>query len=266
MRPAAKRARLSSRHNRRQGMRTLRLAALLLLCGLLGGGAYWAFHSSYFEVAEVVFYGNRHLADNDLARLMDMSAGLNMFSLSSAELAGRLTASPWIGEARIRKEFPRKLLVRVEEAEPSALLRDAAGLSLIDNQGRVLERLSGEPVYFLPVIVDASGKRAGAFEEALRLAEVIKNQGLAARMDKVEIRDFLKGAEAITVAIDGLRARIGKGRYREKLARLLELKDEIKRRGIEVDYLDLRFTDRVVVKPVNAVAKVERLEEAADGR
>ncbi len=42
---------------------------------------------------------------------------------------------------------------------------------------------------------------------------------------------------------------MGQGDYDEKLRRLFELSDEIKRRHINVKYVDLRFANSVIVKP-----------------
>lgn len=266
MRPYKQKARLSSRHNRKKGARLYKLAALLALCVLLSGGAYYAAHSRYFAIREIILYGNNQLSDRDLMRIMGIQKSGNIFAVSSEELFTRLMGSPWIQDARLRKEFPGRLMVRVEESVPSALLRDDTGLSLIDRRGRVLEKLKGEAVPFLPIIMDPTSERAGAFNDALVLAAVVKDEGIAAETGTVEIGNFSQGAENITVTIRGLKARVGKGRYREKLARLFELEDEIKRRDINVDYVDLRFDDRVVVKPVSAVAKLGDREGAARGR
>ena len=53
--------------------------------------------------------------------------------------------------------------------------------------------------------------------------------------------------------IDGMEIKVGEGSYEQKLARLFELIDEIRSRPIEVDYIDLRFANRVIVKPVAEV-------------
>ena len=38
--------------------------------------------------------------------------------------------------------------------------------------------------------------------------------------------------------------------YKEKLEHLLELENQIKNSGILVDYIDLRFADKAIVKPI----------------
>jgi cell division septal protein FtsQ len=49
--------------------------------------------------------------------------------------------------------------------------------------------------------------------------------------------------------------KVGAGDYKEKLQRLLELEEDIQRRQITVDYIDVRFANRVVVKPIKEVIR-----------
>jgi cell division protein FtsQ len=246
-----KKAAISSRLNRKHGALLMRAALLVLVAASLGAAVYTARHSSAFAVEEVTIEGNTRLSDGEIRALMGMDQGENLFSLSSASLVESLTSSPWVVEALVRKEFPHALLVTVEEAVPRALLQTERGTFLIDERGRELEKLAGEPEPFLPVIVDRVGSRQGAFGDALALAAFIQKSSISAPEHGVEIHGFQKGPERISMILDGLTVRVGKGRYEEKLARLVELRDEIERREIVVDYVDLRFADRVVVKPVS---------------
>lgn len=239
----------------RQGRLLLRLITLCFALALAAVGSYMFAHSGLFEIREVVFLGNRHLSDDELIGLIGDARGRNLFSLSARRLAGDLLASPWVTEVSLRKELPGRLIVKLSEAEPRALLREGAGLFLLDGGGNVLEPLKGIPVAFLPVINGVAQGKNGGFLEALSLAGVINEARLAVEMQRVEITNFEKGPQNLTVDIDGLKVRVGKGNYDEKLARLFELKEAIRRRGIDVDYIDLRFADRVVVKPVRTSAE-----------
>jgi cell division septal protein FtsQ len=48
---------------------------------------------------------------------------------------------------------------------------------------------------------------------------------------------------------------VGEGEYEDKLARLADIEKEIKDRNISVDYIDLRFANRVLVSPVTEVIR-----------
>ena len=104
-----------------------------------------------------------------------------------------------------------------------------------------------------PVITGDPFGEKEVFSEAIRLAKAIKETGLLAKKDHVEI--IAHKPEELAANLDGILVKVGVGEYHEKLGRLMDLEEEIKRRHIPVDYIDLRFANRVVVKPVSEVIK-----------
>jgi cell division protein FtsQ len=228
---------------------------VVLLCALAA-----AFHyvrtSRIFELREVVFCGNRHLTDKELKKIMGIGGRENLLVLSSENLASSLLSSPWVRDAMVRKEFPHRLVVNIREAVPAALLRNEGGMFLVDGKGVVLERLKSRREPFLPVIVSRDTKRdSDAFREALYMAGIINEAGLLKDIKRVEIIGVEDGTEELSLNVNGLLVKIGEGGYRDKLSRLFELTEEIRRRNINVEYVDLRFANRVVVKPVREVVR-----------
>jgi cell division protein FtsQ len=76
---------------------------------------------------------------------------------------------------------------------------------------------------------------------------------LSSERDQIEI--VLSKPEELSSIIDGMVVKVGAGEYKEKLERLLELEEDIQSRQITVDYIDLRFANRVVVKPIKEVIR-----------
>lgn len=232
-----------------------RMAAMLaaaLVLSAVAGGAFYLVRGDLFPIREVSFVGNKHLTGEELLDIMDLKEGSGMLVLSLKDLHERLTDSPWVREAGLRKEFPGRLVVLLEEAVPLALLKAGDDVYLIDEGGEKLERVQSRSVRFLPVI-SIDPKEGEIYGEALSLARTLRVKGLTE--GKVEIKRLDGGPEALAVIIDGLLVKIGQGEYEEKLKRLFELEREIKRREIDVDYVDLRFANRVVVKPIQEVVK-----------
>jgi len=50
--------------------------------------------------------------------------------------------------------------------------------------------------------------------------------------------------------VDGTHVKIGAGGYEEKLERLIRLEEDIKNMALPVDYIDLRFEHKAIVKPL----------------
>jgi cell division protein FtsQ len=221
----------------------------------VAGGAYvleGAFKSA-FVVRSVVFSGNTRLSDDELRTFSGLKGGENLLTLSSRALAGKMAESRWIESVSIRKELPNRIILKINEARPFALLDMKGRLFLVDDRGTMLEKLKESTVPFLPVISGNPFREKEAFSEAIRLAMAIKDTGISAQKDHVEI--IAHKPEELAANLDGILVKIGAGDYEEKLARLIQVENEIRKRQIPVDYIDLRFANKVVVKPVNEVIR-----------
>lgn len=234
-----------------------RLAVLLLfilaVAGLFAGIGFYGADIAPLHMKEVVFYGNKHLTVEELRAMSGINAGESLLMLPAGKVSGRLLKSPWIKSLSIRKGYPDRLLVKIHEAEPFAILQVNSQTFLIDEHGSMLEKIDGS-VPFLPVITVNPAKSRENFHEALSLASIIKERGIAAEKSRVEIIAD-KGPEDMSMVVDALLIKVGVGDYRQKLDRLSDIEKEIQRRAIPVDYVDLRFANKVVVKPINEVVR-----------
>ncbi len=236
------------------GKRTLVIAAALLIaCSLAAGGVrLYRISAELFPIREIVFHGNMHLSDGDLKSLIGSNPKEGLFRLSARGISEKLLKSPWIRDVSVRKDFPDRVSVRVREASPFAILELKGRAFLIDEKGRMLEEMKGA-VPFLPVITADPFNNQDVFKEAIRLAGVLKEKRIATERNVEIVAD--KTPESISIILDNVLVKIGQGDYEEKLNRLFQLEDEIKKRAISVDYVDLRFVNRVVVKPISEVVK-----------
>jgi cell division protein FtsQ len=244
-----RRKRKSSKRNMPRRARLLKFAALGVILLSVFLGVWLLAKSSLFALRDIDVYGNKYLSKGEVVRLMGVIYGENLISLPSDEVVAMLSESKWVREVSLRKEYPGRLVVNIEEAVPQALLQIRGETYFVDGEGNVLGKLNDDPVQFLPVIVSDSARNPQAFREAVNLAGVLKQKGLATERNRIEISGVEKGPEELTMNIDGLTAKVGQGDYEEKLRRLFELSDEIRRRHVHVKYVDLRFSNSVIVKP-----------------
>lgn len=248
------------RGEKKRGLFKHFMVAVLFVIAIAGLylGLRFALHVSRFTIfplKEVVFSGNKHLTDGELKAMIGLKGDESLLWLSGRELASKLSKSPWVRAVSLRKDFPWRLSVKVEEASPFALLEMRGHMFLVDYMGNLLEELKGDSIPFLPIISGDPFKDQSNFLEALNLVRVTKGKGFAAEKDHIEIIAAGTGSEGLTIRVDDIVVKIGYGEYEEKLGRLLELEDEIRKRGIPVDYIDLRFANKVVVKPINEVIR-----------
>jgi len=206
---------------------------------------------SVLHINKIVFEGNKHLTDGELKAMAGLRDSDNLAGISSSRVFAKMMESPWIRNVSIRKELPDRLHILIEEAEPFALLDIRGRLFIVDDKGKMLEELKDSPVPFLPVISgDPFGKKE-VYSQALDLARVIREKGLLSNSDYIEI--IASRLQDISVNIDGVIVKVGAGDYEDKLLRFEDIEEEIQKRNIHIDYIDLRFANKAVVKPVNEV-------------
>lgn len=230
----------------------------LFILGLYIAAAHTvqAAYKSVFPLRKVIFSGNKHISDNELKAMIGINDSISLLKLHDKNVAEELMKSPWVRTVSFRKELPDSFLVKIEESVPSAIVEMNRRTFLIDDRGSVLEELKSSAVPFLPVITGNLFKNKEILLEVLELVKTMKKRDFISMKDRIEIiAPNNSKPEDIAMLADGILIKIGFGNYDDKLERLMELEDEIVKRNIPIDYIDLRFAKKVVVKPINEVVK-----------
>lgn len=258
-----RRAHVTPRTRRRFGLSRVRLiAAALVATGLL----YAAYHaallvltSDVVTVTRIAVSGNSRLSRDEVLALMRGLDGRNMLILDLGEWRQKLLASPWVADATLRRVLPGTVEVVVSEREPVAIARLGDALYLIDRSGAVIDRFG--PVHAaldLPLVdglaSDASpaGGRPGVDQAraalAVRLLTSLEaDPELARRVSEIDVAD----ARDAAVMLDGdtVLVRVGDDQFVERLRSYLDLAPALRERVPRIDYVDVRFGERVYVRP-----------------
>ncbi len=206
-----------------------------------------------FPVRNIIISGNYHLESGEIMREVKTSYGRDLMRLSLDKVEKRLKQKSWIKTVLLRKQFPDTLMINVSEAVPRALLRRETKLYILDSDGKILEQIEDESTPFLPVVVDIDPKNdRGGVLEALKLVDTLDREDFLSRKESVEI---MMKPYGLVLHMDGEYIKVGYGGYDEKLRRWRDLEAEIRKQDIPVDYVDLRYENEVVVKPLKKPRK-----------
>ena len=231
----------------RRGIIFFSLVALILLVTL---GIKYMVRS--LNVRNIVVSGNYHLEEEDIVRRLNMGDDTSLLSLRFKDINETLRHSSWIKKVSIKRQLPYTLMIRIKEAVPKALLVLNGHTYLIEGEGGILEEIGNEGIPFLPVIRDIDpGKEKEDLLEALKLVEALSEMEILSSRESVEISLRSYGPE---INIDGETIKVGYGSYLEKLDRWREFESQMNKLG-PVRYIDLRFQDKVIVKPLKMVGK-----------
>jgi cell division protein FtsQ len=205
--------------------------------------------SERLKVARVDVRGGRFLSEGEVRELLGPAVGENILALNIDALKARLRASPWVADATVRRTLPDTLQVEVRERVPLALA-EADGLYLMDGEGTLIALFGPRTAGFdLPIVRGLSGVPGEARRDrAQRAGALLADLGdLAAEVSEVQfepsgdLRVVLRGAGEVL--------RMGSPPYRKKMLTFLGLRADLDARCPRAEYFDLRFRDRIYVKP-----------------
>lgn len=182
----------------------------------------------------------------------------NIFSLHLGRLARKVEAHRWVESCSIRRELPGRLRVNIVEKTPAVLARHGDELLLLDRDGEVIEAppASLDWAGRFPLItgfdVDTPwAAHLARVRRAMPLVELLISLEQARAVPRVAeidagategIRLFFAGRD-YPVLVDG-------EAYAGQLARYRLLENTLEERhGDNLRYVDLRFRDRVIVRP-----------------
>jgi len=229
---------------------------VVLYAGYRGGDL--VLHASSLQVRRISVQGNVRLSSGEVQAMVE---GLRGASILTADLAGyrrRLMASPWVADVVIRRVLPSTVEVFVSERRPMGLCRLGNTLYLIDPHGIVIDEFGPQYAEFdLPIIdglVRAPGSGQPTIDDtradlAARVIEALAaRKDLAQRISQIDVRD----AHDAVVLLDNDAAllHLGEDKFLERVQSYIDLAPALRQRVPDIDYVDLRFDQRVYVRPV----------------
>jgi cell division protein FtsQ len=208
-------------------------------------------------VTRITVSGNTRLSQGEVLSLLDGLRGRNMVAVNLESWRQKLMASPWVANAAMRRVLPGTIDVFISERAPMGVGRIAERLYLIDERGEVIDEYGPNYADFdLPIIdglTSASPREDGLLVDEARatlagrlLAALQARPSLARRVSQVDVSDprdamvILKGDTALV--------RVGDEQFAERLQSYLDLAPALRERVPDIDYVDLRFDERVYVR------------------
>lgn len=222
--------------------------------------------AAVLRIDRIVVQGNERLTDGDVTALLEGLAGENLIWADLEARRQQLLASPWIREASLRRSLPSTVEVVVAERQPIGIGRIRGVLYLVDERGSVIDRYG--PLYAeldLPIIDGlTSATTSGSTPEgtippgtearahlAARLMSALRSRPeVARRVSQIDVRDLHNAA--VILNGDPAVIYVGEDRFLPRLESYLELAPTVRERVADIEYVDLRFDERIYVRPVQA--------------
>jgi len=206
-----------------------------------------------FVVKKTEIACRREFVGRDIRALLDASSLRNLLLLDIGRLRDRLEAHRWVKEARLRKVFPSTLRIEITEREPAAVLKAGENYLLIDRDGVWLEALSAREDVQLPLLVDSASFKDN-YQGKIGLAWKCLDDLTPDECREVDSLDLSESA-TVSAYLQGQTTRLilGGERFSERLSFIRSYKQTMEAQNGPAEYIDLRFDDRIIFKPLPAV-------------
>ena len=245
------------------------LKHLLLACAL-GYAVYRmsdvAAQAHVLQIDRIAIRGNERLSKGEV---MAMLSGMRGESLVWSDLGSwrrRLLGSPWVRDASFRRSLPSTVEVVVTERQPIGVGRINGEMYLIDERGVVIDLYGPQHADLDLPIVDGLSIRStddGSMADQSRAELAARVIGslrarpqIAKRLSQVDVSDLHNAA--VILNGDPAVIRLGEDQFLQRLESYLDLADALHERVPDIDYVDLRFDDRIYVRPAGKAARRAR--------
>jgi cell division protein FtsQ len=216
-----------------------------------------ALHAHALQVERILVRGNERLSRGEVLAVL---TGLRGESLLWTDLDGwrrRLLSSPWVRDAALRRSLPSTVEVVISERQPVGIGRIRGEMYLVDDRGVIIDQYG--PQYAdldLPIIDGLSAApdesatmtddgRAGL--AARVIAAITAQPSVARRLSQIDVSDVHNAA--VILSGDPAVIHLGEDQFLQRLESYLQLASTLHERVEGIDSVDLRFDDRIYVRP-----------------
>jgi cell division protein FtsQ len=220
-------------------------------------GGWVIVQARVLQITHIAIHGNERLSNGEVLAILNGMRGENVMWTDLEAWRTRLLASPWVRDASLRRSLPSTIDIVISEREPLGIARVGGNLYLVDERGATIDDYG--PQYAdldLPIIdgLAAPGLTDAADDPHAELAGRVlaslrAKPEIAKQVSQIDVRDLHNAT--VIVAGDPAVLYVGDDRFAARLESYLDLASALRERVADIDYVDLRFDDRIYVKPVS---------------
>jgi cell division protein FtsQ len=231
--------------------------ALLASLTLLGFTAHEYFQrSAPLNVGEVSIMGCMNVTESELVNLAKVDFKASLANLDLREISSRLAKHPWVEKAKVKRDWSRRaLIIEVQERIPQALIL-LDDLYLVDRHAEVFKKAEPRDQLDFPVltgldtreVMERDKQAVNLVGQALELLGILRQRKIFTPRDVSEIHLSKQNGLTIFTLKGGVPIRLGSGGLADKIDRLEKVLPDLQPKIKEVEYLDINYPRKVVVK------------------
>jgi cell division protein FtsQ len=207
-----------------------------------------AANAAGFRIVSIALAGNHHVSREEVLAIAGVTGTSSLLFLDVEQARERLKTNPWIADASVLKLYPGELQIAIKERLAFALWQKDGRVSVIADDGTVLEPFVAPSLIRLPLVVGSG-------------AETRAKEFLALLDRYPQVRDFVRASVLVGERRwnlrlkNGIDVRLPESDTAAGLERLVALDREKNLITRDIVAIDLRLPDRVTVRLSDAAAQ-----------
>lgn len=205
----------------------------------------------YFAVRQIEVHGSEKVGGDEIVAIAGLRRGMNVWDVDAVAIEKKIAKHPWVRRVLVRRDFPRRVVIEVEERTPKAIV-GAGKLYYVDADGVVFKEVdSGEYIKY-PMITGIYAETLLRGDPAARnrIRDAIRLTDLMAQHSHTLSEIHFEAPDRLVVYPTKFPVawRLGWGDWEEKIARLDRLLELWKGNEERLASLDMSFRDQVVAR------------------
>lgn len=212
--------------------------------------------TTFLRLERIEVTGTKKLTRDEILSAASVKLGDDLLGLRLSSMGEQLTKNPWVASVRVRRNFPHSIAIDVLERQPVGVV-SMGYLYYLDDRGEIFKPLQEGDSLDFPVITglaedDLIRDPAGSKETlkgVLALLQQLKKDRSGISIADISELHYDKGFGYTLFTMNkGLPVRLGMDGFSDKLDRLSKVYSQLQPQFPTLEYIDLDYSDRIVVK------------------
>ena len=240
---------------RPMGKIALGLSGVALVCTIIFIGSRALCATTFFRLKTIDISSVKRLNRDEILAIAGVEPGRDLLRMNLKRMGEQLAQNPWVETVRIHRYFPDRLSISITEREPLAVV-NLGYIYYLDKKGTVFKVLSQGDRLDYPVVTgfseEALNNDPAGTKEALKttceLLKVLHEKGALILADISEIHYDKGYGFTLYTASGALPVKVGYGDFTPKVERFARIYRELMAQRPSLQYIDLDYNDKIVVK------------------
>lgn len=204
-----------------------------------------------FSVASIEIRGLAEADSTEISDRIDVTQSSSLLFVDAEKARARIAEIPWVSDVTVKKLYPNRIVVALNERSPYALWQDEGRLKVVDKTGSVMSDTLQPRHAGLPLVVGAGADKR--LEEAVALMN-------SAPSIRPRIRAAVLVAERRwnLITVDGIEILLPEENPQGALARVAELQDAKRLLDRDLVVVDTRVPERLFVRLSDTAATARK--------